>query len=159
MYQIKEKKRPALDFELPFAGDLDPDNRWAVLSEKIPWDAFEQEQNGWVDVERESGTITFRMALGALIIQKKFVLTDRETVALIKESPYLQYFVGMKSYDRKDAFDPSLMTYFRKRISSSLIIQINDDVKHRQTIKGKTGINEVDKMLIREIKKQPYTFY
>jgi IS5 family transposase len=35
----------------------------------------------------------FRMALGALIINARFGLTDEELVEQIKENPYLQFFI------------------------------------------------------------------
>ena len=41
----------------------------------------------------------FRMALGALIIKEKLGISDRETVEQIKENPYLQYFIGLESYN------------------------------------------------------------
>ena len=42
--------------------------------------------------------LSFRMALGALIIKEKLSISDRETVEQIKENPYLQYFIGIESY-------------------------------------------------------------
>jgi len=125
MYQLKEKKRSALDFELPFAGDLDPANRWAVLSEKIPWDALEQEHKGWTDMERESGAITFRMALGTLIIQKKLKFNDEETFGQIRENPYLQYLLGLNKFVIKKPFDLSDMAVFRKNISPEMVSRID----------------------------------
>jgi len=59
--------------------------------------------------------LTVRMALGSFIIKEKLGLTDMETVEQIKESPYLQYFIGQESYEYKAPFDASTMTYFRKR--------------------------------------------
>lgn len=125
MYQIREKKQPALDFELPFPGDLEPDNRWAVLSEKIPWDALEQEHKDWVDVKSESGVITFRMAFGTLIIQKKLKFSDAETLELIMENIYLQYFIGLHKFIIKKPFCLSDMNYFRENISPELVSQID----------------------------------
>lgn len=46
------------------------------------------------------------MALGALIIQQKLKMTDRETVEIIKENPYLQYFIGVEKFSNKIPFDP-----------------------------------------------------
>ena len=43
----------------------------------------------------------FRMALGALIIKEYLGTSDRETVERIKESPYLQYFLGLPGFNRQ----------------------------------------------------------
>jgi hypothetical protein len=37
------------------------------------------------------------MALGALIIKEKLVISDRPRVEQILEKPYLQYFIGKDS--------------------------------------------------------------
>jgi len=51
------------------------------------------------------------MALGALIIKERLGTSDRETVEQIKENPYLQYFIGMKSYSSEAPFDASMMVH------------------------------------------------
>lgn len=66
------------------------------------------------------------MALGALIIQEKLRLSDRETVEQIRENPYLQYFIGLKSYSSEPPFDSSMMVHFRQRIGEELLGQINN---------------------------------
>jgi hypothetical protein len=48
-------------------------------------------------------------------------VTDRETVELITESPYLQYFIGLSGYQPLPPFDASMMVHFRKRIGPGLI--------------------------------------
>ncbi len=68
----------------------------------------------------------FQMAFGALYIQQRLRLTDRETVALITESPYMQFFIGLSGYQPLPPFDPSMMVYFRKRISPDLMKVCND---------------------------------
>ena len=66
------------------------------------------------------------MALGALIIKEKLKISDRETVEQIKENPYLQYFIGQESYSNEAPFDSSTMVHFRKRISASLVQELNE---------------------------------
>jgi hypothetical protein len=41
------------------------------------------------------------MALGALIIKEKLGISDRETVEQIRENPYLQYFIGKDSGQKR----------------------------------------------------------
>jgi hypothetical protein len=61
------------------------------------------------------------MAFGAVYIQQRWGVTDRETVELITESPYMQFFIGLSAYQPLPPFDPSMMVHFRKRIGPDLI--------------------------------------
>ena len=47
------------------------------------------------------------MALGALYIQQRLGVTDRETVELITESPFLQFFIGLSGFQYLKPFDSS----------------------------------------------------
>ncbi len=112
-------------FELPFSGKLSPNNRWVIMAELIPWTEFESEYAE--NFSETMGAIAkpFRMALGALIIQEKLGISDRETIEQIKENPYLQYFLGMLDYSNEAPFDASLMVHFRERIDKNLVNKIN----------------------------------
>ena len=68
---------------------------------------------------------SFRLALGALIIKEKLGISDRETVEQIKENPYLQYFIGLSSYQDEAPFEASILVHFRERIGANLINQVN----------------------------------
>ena len=68
----------------------------------------------------------FRCALGSLLIQQILHITDRETVAQIKENSYLQYFIGLNSYEYKAPFDSSILVYFRQRIKKEIIEKLID---------------------------------
>jgi IS5 family transposase len=82
---------------------------------------------------------TFRIALGALIIQERLGISDRETVEQIRENPYLQYFIGLTNYQIEAPFDASMMVYFRKRIKLNLLNKINQEMvkKCRELLEGK----------------------
>ena len=127
-----------VDFILPFGGKLKKDNRWVILSTKIPWERFEQMYREKFS-KSPIGTPakTARIALGALIIKEKLGLTDEETVNQIQENPYLQYFLGYTCYLDNPPFDPSLMVYFRKRFDLETINQINDMVLEVKKKKSK----------------------
>ena len=57
-----------------------------------------------------------RMALGALLIQRRLKCSDQWLVKHISENPYLQYFIGMKEYG-PCPFGASTLVAFRKRFS------------------------------------------
>ena len=105
---------------------LDPENRWVKMAAIIPWDLLdekydEQFQNKKVGNPAKAA----RMALGSHIIKEKFVLSDEETVEHIKESPYLQWFIGMPEFTGKAPFDASTMTWFRKRLTPEILAEVN----------------------------------
>lgn len=77
------------DFFLPFGGKLDEENRWVQLAKLVPWATAEQKYGQFFkDTLRGRQTISLRMGLGALLIQERMQLTDRETLASISENPY-----------------------------------------------------------------------
>lgn len=119
------------DFYLPFSGQLSSDNRWVRLAALIPWADLEGKYACQFDDCLGAPAKPFRMALGALIIQERLGLTDRETVEQITENPYLQYFLGLSEYQLESPFDASTMVHFRKRLSREIIAQINDIVVSR----------------------------
>jgi hypothetical protein len=71
----------------------------------------------------------FQMAFGAVYIQQRLGVTDRETVELITESPYLQFFIGLSGFQYLKPFDSSMLVQFRKRIRPDLIKVCNDMTK------------------------------
>lgn len=44
----------------------------------------------------------------------------------LTENPYFQYFIGLKAFQHQPPFDPSLMVYFRKRLSAEILGEINE---------------------------------
>ncbi len=114
MYRIEDKKQQRLEnFILPFGGYLNEENRWVILSEKVPWDEIEQDYAiQFSDNDLGAPAKSLRMALGALIIKEKLQVSDRELVEQIKENPYLQYFIGLEGYKDEAPFDPSLLYSF-----------------------------------------------
>ncbi len=80
------------NFELPFNGQLSPDNRWVVMASLIPWSEFEGESALLFSAQRGAPALNFRMALGALIIKEKLGISDRETVEQITENPPIPIF-------------------------------------------------------------------
>ena len=123
------KENPSTDgpekFELPFEGQLSPENRWIAMANEIPWSEFEDEYANLFSSERGAPALPFRMALGALIIKETLGTSDRETVEQIRENPYLQYLIGKKSYSNDPPFDASMLVYFRERIDGNFINKIN----------------------------------
>jgi hypothetical protein len=116
-------------FETPFYNQLDPNNRWVLLSAQIPWDDLVKlfrKRNPLKSTGRPG--LNPRVLIGAVIIKHFLNLDDQETVAQITENMYLQYFLGYSTYTKKAPFDPSLFADIRKRLGDELISEMNDKI-------------------------------
>ena len=92
-----------------------------MLSTVIPWESLEAKYAPQFSPTNGAPAIPFRMAFGAVYSQQRLGVTDRETVELIMESPYLQYFIEMSGFQYLKPFDASTMVHFRKRIGQDLV--------------------------------------
>jgi transposase, IS5 family len=126
MYKKAEQLETELEnFELPFGGKLAEDNRWVIMAKLIPWSEVEEEYAKKFTILLGAPAKPSRMALGALIIKEKLGVSDRETVEQIRENPYLQYFIGLKSYRNEAPFEASMLVHFRQRLEVDLVNRIN----------------------------------
>jgi hypothetical protein len=116
MYRREHRHQLSLaDFFLHFGGQLSRDNLWIKLAELIPWDELEDYYASQFCKGFCAPAKPFRMALGALIIKARLNLTDEELVEQIKESPYLQFFIGLEAFEYATPFDPSMMVFSARR--------------------------------------------
>lgn len=113
-------------------GTLNINNRWVKLAATIPWKDVEEIYALNFSSHTGPKALSARTAFGSLIIQVKLSLTDEETVEMISENPYLQYFLGFERYKQEAPFDPSMMTHFRKRFGTQDIKDI-DELLHKTT--------------------------
>lgn len=124
-----ESDQLVFKFYLPFGGKLDPKNRWVVLSSRIPWGYVEEVyQETLSGSDKGCPALSGRTAFGALVIKERLGTSDRETVAQVRENPYLQYFLGLKKYSYEAPFDDSMMTHFRKRLTKEILQEINERI-------------------------------
>ncbi len=104
---------------------LDADNRWVKLAQIIPWSLAEKEYRKNLKSNRGERAKSARLALGCLIVKEQLQLSDRDTVEMIRENPYIQYFLGCSEYRYDLSLDASLLTHFRKRFPADVIAQVN----------------------------------
>jgi hypothetical protein len=142
-------------FETPFEKHLDPLNRWVVLAKSIPWDRLVNVYMRQVGKSKfGTSKINPRIVLGAMIIKHYMGYTDRETVEMIKENVYMQYFVGLSSFSHEAIFDSSLFVTIRKRIEQTAANEINELViKYWKEQEDQMVENE--KLVNEEVKKEP----
>jgi hypothetical protein len=127
MYKRDDGQLHLFDITMEGTYKLDPANRWVKKAKIVNWDKADDR---YAAMFRKNGrpAKSIRMALGALIIQQTKGLSDEETVREITESPYLQFFIGLKEFTNNPPFDASLMTWFRKRLTVNFINEINEDM-------------------------------
>ena len=123
-------------FSHPFDQELSPKNRWVKLAEIIPWDALASVYLKQLSSKLGRESIDVRMVIAAIIVKHKLHISDRETLAMISENVYLQYFCGLTSFQTKEPFHPTVFVDIRKRMGANsfdawnaLIIEKAEDLK------------------------------
>jgi len=66
------------DFHVPFGGTLDPDNRWVLLSEIIPWQELEEAHAPQFSANVGDPAKPVQLAFGSLYINQRLGLADEE---------------------------------------------------------------------------------
>ena len=120
------KQLSIFDFIFPY-GDLDPNNRWVRLAELIPWHKIEDlYAEKFVNNGHPASDV--RIAFGTFILKQKLNCSDVELVESVKENPYLQFFLGAKSYSHDAMFGASTLVSFRQRLGedTELLAEINE---------------------------------
>ena len=70
MYHVEDKDQLVIEnFHMPFAGKLDPNNRWVRLSELMPWEKVEEIYLQTMSIETGREAISARIAFGAIFYQ------------------------------------------------------------------------------------------
>lgn len=120
MYRVTDHQMSVYDYIPPFHGELSHANRWVKLAAAIDWDTFEREYSAHF-ARGGKVAIPARVAYGSLIIRAACRVSDRETVLLVRESPYLQYFLGQETFSDQAPFSARSMEKFRARIPRRLV--------------------------------------
>lgn len=127
MYKFGNKQISLSDFGQPVGMCLKGNNRWVKKAQLIPWVEIEKRYAKSFTNNKGNVAKSARLAVGACIIQAEYGFSDEETALQIQENAYLQYFCGYTEYDdSKLPFDPSLMVYFRKRLTPEILSEINE---------------------------------
>lgn len=113
-------------FAHPFELALDKNNRWVKLAVLIPWDELASVYSKNLESDKGRLSVDVRMVIGAMIVKHRLKLSDRETVEMISENLYLQYFCGLKNFQSSEPFDASLFVDIRKRMGAEQFDAFND---------------------------------
>jgi len=103
------------------------DNRWVKKAQTIPWLEIEKRYATLFTNRKGNVAKPLRLDLWSCNIQTEYGFSDEETDQMIQEHPCFQYFCGYPGYDdSKPPFESSLMVYFRKRLTSEILGEINE---------------------------------
>lgn len=117
MIRYESQKQLVLDgFGTPFEMKLAPNNRWVSNAREIPWDELVAVYVKKMSSKKGAGAKNPRVMIGALFIKHIMKLSDRDTIEMIKENIYMQYFLGLSGYTYNKVFEPSLFVHIRKRL-------------------------------------------
>lgn len=145
MYKYSNGQISLSDFKQPIGMNLKESNRWVKKAQTIPWLEIEKRYAALFKNRKGNVAKPLRLALGACIIQAEYGYSDEETALQIQENPYLQYFCGYSGYDdEKLPFDPSLMVYFRKRLTPEILGEINEMIIRDAKVREKKDENDHD---------------
>jgi len=127
VYKVIEHTQFAfLDFNQPLGLNMNPQNRWIKIADRIPWKHFEKKYAKLFPSNIGNVAKPLRMALGSLIIQTKYGFSDKELVEQLTENPYYQYLIGLPGYQQSAPFEASTLVSFRKRMSADMLMEINE---------------------------------
>lgn len=129
MYISNSKQIDFENFILPFGGKLDPNNRWVKLAEITPWGKIEEHYIKLFGKNKTGNPAkSSRLAFAAIFVKEFCGLSDRETVDMIKENPFIQFFCGFEGFTSEQPFTPSLMVTFRKRFEKAGLNEIQKEI-------------------------------
>lgn len=113
------------------------------LAKLIPWEEAEKKYAAhFADNGMGAPAKNVRIALGALIIKERLGLSDEETVAQIRENPYLQYFLGFEAYRDTPPFEASMIVHFREHFGVEDLNWVQERTAQRVQPKRGKGHDE-----------------
>ena len=126
MYLKDDKQISLFEFGQSAGMELDSENRWVKMANKVDWDKIEDKYCTQFCQNNGAPAKSVRLAICALIIKQIEGFADEKLVLHIQENPYMQYFCGIKEFTRELPFVPSLMVSFRKRFGDDILREINE---------------------------------
>ena len=110
MYKFDNGQISLEDYGQPIGMNLKNCNRWVKHAQMIPWLEIEKKFAKLFSNKKGNGAKSLRLGLGARIIQAEYGYSDAET-----------------------PFDPSMMVYFRKRLTPEIIGEINEMILYNKS--------------------------
>lgn len=113
------------EFSNLYCLDLNAENRWIKLAYIIPWDKLVSILTQKYSLTKGTKLTNPRIIIGAIIIKHMLKLSDEETICLISENPYMQFFLGLNQFNPKPIFSPTLFVDIRKKLDKETFDSFN----------------------------------
>lgn len=127
MYKTAKAQQLTFDgFNQSCGMKLNPKDEWVILADMIDWDAVEVEYSSLFKSKRGRPAVSARQALGALIIQSRSQLSDRNLVKEIARNVSYQYFIGLQTFQAECPFKHGVVPEFRKRLGKDFLVKVNE---------------------------------
>ncbi len=107
---------------------LNHENRWIQLGAHLPWDNLVKIFSLKFNVTQGAKSINPRIIIGSFIIKHKLNLSDEETLEIISENPYMQFFLGLRDFFSERLFSPTLFVEMRKRLGKDTFDKFTDEL-------------------------------
>ena len=140
MIRYTSSSQLSLEGFAPFCDTLDENNRWVKLGRSLPWDRMATVYYRSLSVDQGRPALDARKVIGAMIIKHKMKPSDQETVEMISENPFQQWFCGMSAFTTEKIFDPSLFVTLRKRMGGAAYEAMNQAIL--DLAEGRTGAKD-----------------
>ena len=99
-FMYRKRQLGQLEITFPFNVELNPESKWVILSDRIPWDRIEEEYMTHFSGREGQVAKSARLAFGALYIQTSEGLTDVKTREHIQENPICSISAGWPDIHR-----------------------------------------------------------
>jgi len=105
--------------------DIPQDNELVRISKEIDWDKMIELVSRKYSGKRGRNSKSLRMMIALEIAKRKLGLSDKDIVEQLKVDIALKVFCGFKSFHH-DIPDASTLTYFRRRLDSETLRQLEE---------------------------------
>ena len=127
MYKkIQNRQAELTDFNQPLGFKINPLNRWVIKASTIPWDAIEERYASLFPSHTGPAAKPLRMALGSLLIQKKYGLSAETAQLLIKKYALEGFLRNLKDKypltvdQTADTIVDGLIAFYNKKSTSGM---------------------------------------
>ena len=116
------------EFNNLYSLELNQSNRWIQLGFHLPWDSLVKIYISKFSDKHGTPSTNPRWIIGSLIIKHVLNLSDEETLQIISENPYMQFFLDCNSFNPKYLFSPTIFVDIRKRLGNDVFNQFSDEL-------------------------------
>jgi hypothetical protein len=116
------------EFNNLYSLELNQSNRWIQLGALLPWDALVKIYKSKFSDNQGTPSTNPRWIIGSLIIKHILKLSDQETLQIISENPYMQFFLDCNSFNPNFLFSPTIFVDIRKRLGNEVFNQFSDEL-------------------------------